>query len=182
MKVAQTLSLLYTLFVLGRGAPLVESIGQEVLGGVPDDLIEPEPQALEVAKPAIEDAEKLDDISVRPFFYRSWYGSEMITKELLRNGADVDSRDHLGRTALHQAVVANHRSDVVELLKSGADISARDNNGRTALHLAAAVKGLEVLKVLLEEGADVNVRDNDGKTPLQMAAMDGFEWRFQPWT
>ena len=176
MKIVHTLSLLYTLFLLGKAAPLVDSINQEVLGdATKSDLLPTVSQDLEVVEPANGDAQALDDVS--RFFWDPWRGSEKITKELLRNGAEVNARDYHGRTALHHAVIGQSKRVVVELLENGADITAKDNDGRTAVHLAAAIRALEILKVLLEEGADVNVRDNDGKTPLQLAATHGIEWR-----
>jgi ankyrin repeat protein len=180
MKVVQTLFLLYTLFLLGKSAPLVDSdVGQEVFGeAIEIPPFQPESQDLEVIEPANTDAQDLGSREIPgPYFWDPWFGSGLIAKELLRNGAEVNARDYQGRTALHQAVIGQSKNVVLELLKNGADITARDNEGRTALHLAAATRRLEILKLLLEEGADVNVHDNEGKTPLQLAATDGIEWR-----
>jgi len=183
MKIVHTISLLYTIFLLGKTAPVVESIDQEVLGEVTEsDLLPTKSQGgLEVIELVNSDPLELEVASrevTNPFFWDPWAGSEKIARELLRNGAEVNAGDYHGRTALHQAVIGQRKNVVVELLKNGADITAKDNDGRTAVHLAAGIKGLEILKVLLEKGGDVNVRDNDGKTPLQLAATDGIEWRF----
>lgn len=89
-------------------------------------------------------------------------------KLLLDRGAEVDTRDHLGRTSLHLG--SWFGPDVVRfLLENGADTSARDINGYTPLHTAVR-HSKETTKVLLEKGADVNARDDNGSTPLHVAA------------
>lgn len=89
-------------------------------------------------------------------------------KLLLGRGAEVDTRDHLGRTSLHLG--SWFGPEVVRfLLENGADTSARDTNGYTPLHTAVR-HSKEVMRILLEKGADVNARDGNGSTPLHVAA------------
>ena len=59
-------------------------------------------------------------------------------KELIQCGADVNARDYLGHTPLHNAYVlgANARNEMVKLLiSSGSDAQLRDKNGYTPYDL-----------------------------------------------
>ncbi|KAH0606961.1 uncharacterized protein H6S33_002949 [Morchella sextelata] len=95
-------------------------------------------------------------------------GGEHMIRFLINRGADVDMRDHQGRTSLHLGPWFGTR--VVELLVDcGADIGARDGEGNTPLH-AAVRYSKEVAEVLLRRGADPNTKDGEGRTPLHVAA------------
>ncbi|KAJ5928365.1 hypothetical protein N7466_007321 [Penicillium verhagenii] len=84
----------------------------------------------------------------------------------LDEGAQLESKDFSGRTALLTAV-AERREDIVRLLLDrGAEIEATDSSGRTAL-LIAVKEGLEdIVKLLLGRGAEIEVRDSSGRTAL----------------
>lgn len=98
-------------------------------------------------------------------------------RRILREGAEIETRNTLGETALHLACRFNHKDIVLLLLKEGANIEARDNDEWTplisALALAYYYPNAEVISKLLEEKADVNAQDNDGDTPLIIAARYG---------
>lgn len=99
-------------------------------------------------------------------------------KLLLEKGANVNARNHKGRTALHRYTshLSSGLSKIAVLLEHGADINARDVNGRTPLHIVASesysrhASVLEIAKFLIEHGANVHALDNDGKTPAQLAS------------
>jgi hypothetical protein len=59
-------------------------------------------------------------------------------RELLKEGADVNSRGPGGLTPLHMAAMGGHRQTSEVLLDNGADINAHDDKGRTAAQLAQA--------------------------------------------
>jgi hypothetical protein len=81
---------------------------------------------------------------------------------LLSAGANVDSKDKDGTTALMLA----RDSEIAEVLLShGADANARDKYGNTAL---MRVRDPGIVKVLLSHGADVNARD---ATPLHSTVL-----------
>ena len=70
-----------------------------------------------------------------------------IVEVLLANGADLNARDNLGMTPLHNLcmtpnmAVDNRRRKVAKfLLSRNTDVCARDKLGRTPLHLATASK------------------------------------------
>lgn len=87
-------------------------------------------------------------------------------KRLVAAGADVQTRDCAGRTALH--CVTN--PDIAALLLDhGADPNAVNASGDTPLHGASGA----VASVLLEHGADPNARGDYARTPLIAVASRG---------
>jgi len=95
-----------------------------------------------------------------------------VMKLLIAHGADVNIRDHDGKTALMN-VVGWGDADIVEtLLDRGADVNARWN-GWTALMEAAGQGDPSVVKTLLDRGADVNARERNVPTALICAAQRG---------
>ncbi len=95
----------------------------------------------------------------------------------LAQGADLQERDALGRTALHRYAVYNTGiTPTLEmmqvLLDGGLEVDARDRFGQTALHIAAQHQG-RTTRFLLEAGADPNAVDRRGRTPLHLAVLRG---------
>jgi hypothetical protein len=83
-----------------------------------------------------------------------------------RDIADIDQRDHFGKTPLYIGCEAGRIEIVQELLCKGADLTAPDKDGWTPLNSASFNGHIEVVKLLLEKGADLAVPDKDGETPL----------------
>ena len=115
-----------------------------------------------------------------------WTGKESLVGEVdrvLRQGADVNSTDKMGQTALHGACAEGHSDIVARLLRAGADINIADLSGAKAnikSHLpllAVAGEGpSEVVEALLEAKTDVNqVHLTTGHTALHLAAKAGRE-------
>ena len=91
--------------------------------------------------------------------------------------ADLDLRDSLGRTLLHNAARDGDIIRVEALIAAGADTHARGNMAATPLHMAAEAgheygRG-ETAKALIDAGADVNAVDIEGYTPLHLAIRNG---------
>src|SRR5262249_9239013 len=98
-------------------------------------------------------------------------------KSLLDKGADINTRNENGDTALMMAVNRTRDVKLVNLLlDKGADVNAKNNKNdkyklnQTALIYAAIYEETEIVKALLEKGADVNANNNYGYSPLIMAA------------
>lgn len=93
---------------------------------------------------------------------------------LLEDGADLDGRDQLGRTALHSAASLGLTQSLRFLIDQGADLDAVDDNEVTALMSACnlgGVKGARAALLLIEAGARVDyVRKSDEMTALKFAA------------
>jgi ankyrin repeat protein len=58
-------------------------------------------------------------------------------RQLLEQGADVNTRDELQLTPLHWAAIYGKTEVAKLLIEKGADVNARDKNQRTPLHDAA---------------------------------------------
>ncbi|PBL01634.1 ankyrin [Armillaria gallica] len=86
-------------------------------------------------------------------------GDRVAVASLLKEeGMNVNCRDHVGRTALHVAILCKATDIARELIAAGARISARLVDGRSALHLAAQY---DLLPTMVEE------KDDDASTPAE---------------
>ena len=90
------------------------------------------------------------------------------TIRLLDRGADANSRDQEGATALMKAAQNGHVQAVEVLLARGADPSLTNQSGATALMWG--VGNLRVVELLLDHGADPNAKPASGHTALVIAA------------
>jgi hypothetical protein len=93
---------------------------------------------------------------------------------LLEKGADVNTTDGNGRTALWTASWNGHTKIVSMLLEKGADANTTDGNGRTALWMASMNGYTDIVNMLLNKGADRKTDDGTGRTALMMANMNGY--------
>ncbi|XP_016844334.1 poly [ADP-ribose] polymerase tankyrase-2 [Nasonia vitripennis] len=96
---------------------------------------------------------------------------------LYDRGADVNAKDHKGKTPLHVAVKHVNNHAITWLLKRGADVNARDNNGRIPLHAARNTFWFtgnksnvnQTLELLLRNGADIHAIWTEDRTLLELA-------------
>ncbi|CAN1319618.1 Inhibitor of Bruton tyrosine kinase [Linum perenne] len=88
---------------------------------------------------------------------------------LKKNGANINSRNPLGLSALHIATWRNHIPIVRRLLAAGADPDARDGeSGWSSLHRALHFGHLAVASVLLQSGASISLEDCKFRTPVDL--------------
>lgn len=93
-------------------------------------------------------------------------GDIAVVKILLNAGAELEARDHDGRTPLALSAGLYH-VDCLELLAGhGGKINTRDRLGMTPLHLAAKQPNIESATCLVKLGADRSAKDNAGMIPL----------------
>ena len=78
-----------------------------------------------------------------------------VVRALLAAGANVEAKDHNGRTVLFYAASMGHLDIVRELLAAGADVEAKNNYGDTVLFYAADVGLLDIVRELIAAGAEI---------------------------
>ncbi|MHC6202478.1 ankyrin repeat domain-containing protein [Breznakiellaceae bacterium SP9] len=91
-----------------------------------------------------------------------------LVRWLAGQSADINARDHYGRTPLFEQASIGSDS-VAALLELGADIEAADNNKNTPLHIAARFHHPNTVQTLLARGADIHAKNDRGHVPLQEA-------------
>ena len=87
----------------------------------------------------------------------------------LAAGADVNSRDDKGWTALMYVVDKGYVLLVEPLLTAKADPNVRAPDGATALFMAAAHGHSEIIPTLMKAGADPTIKGPKGKTATELA-------------
>ena len=92
-------------------------------------------------------------------------------RTLLRQGADVNTAQNDGMTALHWAAAGNDVEMAKTLLYAGAAVQATTRlGGYNPLHLASRGGHAEVARLILEAGADPNTFTTTGVTAMHFAA------------
>jgi ankyrin repeat protein len=130
-----------------------------------DDLLQRQPAAVRAR----------DASGATPLHVAARLMNLKVTKVLLSRGADPNTKDRDGFTALHVVAYtggeknsSDVRAELTRLLiASGTDIKAKDAHGKTALHLAAMKGRMEMFAPLR---AAVDAVDERGRTPLHDAA------------
>lgn len=99
-------------------------------------------------------------------------GDKDEVQRLLKRGADINTANVDGLTALHQACIDDNLDMVEFLVTHGADVNRGDNEGWTPLHATASCGFVSIARYLLENGADVGAVNYDGELPVDIAESD----------
>ncbi|XP_023224894.1 protein phosphatase 1 regulatory subunit 12A-like [Centruroides sculpturatus] len=102
-------------------------------------------------------------------------GDKEEVKHLLDGGADVDTVNVDGLTALHQACIDNNLDMVEFLVEEGANVDKQDNEGWTPLHAAVSCGSVAITEYLLQKGANPVAMNNDGELPIDLAENETVE-------
>jgi uncharacterized protein len=94
-------------------------------------------------------------------------------RRLVQDGADVNSAQADGATALHWAAYHGDVDLAGLLLKAGANVAAANREGSTPMWLAASQGDAKIVEALLSGGADANEQLPLGRRPLMLAARAG---------
>ncbi|KAL8921943.1 MAG: hypothetical protein Q9172_003757 [Xanthocarpia lactea] len=123
---------------------------------------------------SVPEAPVTTSIQSTTFVYAAQQGSAYFVNRMLEWGADINSKDWRGDTALHAAFF-NSRQLVVmrSLLDHGIDVNCQNETQQTALHRAAETGSEEGLNLLMMYNPDVNKQDHVGFTPL-FAAIESY--------
>ena len=102
-------------------------------------------------------------------------GDIALTKQLLKEGAEVNEAQGDGMTALHWAAEKGNSELVDILIYAGANPMAGTRIGQyKPLHLAAKKGNANIIKILLNTGIDPNIKtSNSGSAALHLAAASG---------
>jgi ankyrin repeat protein len=119
------------------------------------------PQARPLADPGPAEAALVEDAAA---------GRTDRVRTALQSGADPDSRDVGGRSALGAAIRGRHVAIVRLLLARGADPDRRAMHGLSPLTLAVLEDHDEILALLLARRPWLDRADTSGHAPLSLAA------------
>ena len=100
-------------------------------------------------------------------------GRPALVTSLLAAGANPNTRDIYGKTALHYAA---DRQIIALLLAHGAQVNIPDTSGLTPIFALAHQQNgpnADSARLLLDHGARVDIADTDGNTPLHVVAPYG---------
>lgn len=86
----------------------------------------------------------------------------------LAQGAQVNTYDPYGKTALMHAVINNNIAIATLLLENRAAINQQDNAGNTALHIALLNNNTDMATLLIGYNPNMNITNKNGLTPLNI--------------
>ena len=99
---------------------------------------------------------------------------ELMAIQLLKRGANLETKDDYGYTPFLKAVKNDAPGCIVDLLlERGADVHAVAEDRKTALHFAAQKSEEQIIRQMIKSGLSVEAEDKDGWTPLHEAARYG---------
>lgn len=121
------------------------------------------------------------------------YNDDAVIKVFLDHGANADSANVMGETALMMSCKWGRNKNIDLLMRHGADVKRVDKSGKSALSNAAvylhSTKGgyvprslvgtafgksqLEIMKKIIKYGANVNIVNEFDETPLIIAVKAG---------
>jgi hypothetical protein len=100
-------------------------------------------------------------------------GHTKVAEFLLRNKADKDTPDSIGKTPLYFAIEHQRTTTAELLIRKGADVNKPMDDGNTPLMAAVRQDSLPIVKLLLSRKVNINAKDQKGTTALEMAAIRG---------
>ncbi|XP_062587167.1 rabankyrin-5-like isoform X2 [Saccostrea cucullata] len=117
-----------------------------------------------------------DSKKLMPLHLAVMAGSEMIVRNLLLAGADINARTRQDETSLHLAAEKDHAAICSILLSNKIDYDAVDENHRNALHVATMYGNINTVRVLLTESRiNAEAVNAKGQTPLHTLGQYGKE-------
>jgi uncharacterized protein len=90
-------------------------------------------------------------------------------KFYLEEGANIETRDNRGRTAMHIAAEKGMTMTLEVLIEEGGQLNTVDHAKETPLMLAAKLQGgYDAVAMLISNGADITLRNLRGQTAFTM--------------
>jgi len=106
-------------------------------------------------------------------FFGSAFASTESIEVLISAGAQIDTVDSQGQSALLKAIKSNRIPIAVKLIEKGANVNLADSKGQHLFMLAMEKENPELIKALIKAGIDLNITNEEGRTPLMMLALVG---------
>jgi len=92
-------------------------------------------------------------------------------KKLISLGANLNSKDESGYTALHWAAINGKHACLVELIRAGANINITDHSGWTPLHYSTFKGHKDSIQILLiQPNIDVEIKNSAKKTAQKLTS------------
>jgi ankyrin repeat protein len=131
-------------------------------------------KAVELLKKKGLDIEHKDGDGNTALLYNAMQHNTAAIDALIKNGAEVKTRNAEGKNAIMLLVFYDDcREDVKKMIKflktAGIDINEADKSGNTALHLACEKDNREGVSLLLSLGADLDRKNREGQTPFTLS-------------
>lgn len=140
-------------------------------GYMPDPTV----AATEAAAPAQPEVPQLSQAEKDSrFWLAAREGNRTEVAEMLAQGANPNTVNASGATAIHGATQFGSLPLVMYLHKNGVSLNTATMNGWTAMHTAARFGRADIANYLKQQGLNPNTPSSDfGKTPIQLALDNG---------
>lgn len=123
--------------------------------------------------PLVNDEDYIEFNLNRDLLDATRWGCISLMKQRLLQGANINTRDSLGKTSLHWAAIKGQSAACSFLLNRGANLHLTDDNLMTPLHWASKNGKACVVELLIHYGAKPKAQNAQGWTPLHFAAKHG---------
>lgn len=114
------------------------------------------------------------DASHDDSFSTGGFQRENIQKALM-SGAEINTQDGVGKTALIHAAGFSSGAICQQLLDAGANLELPNHDGYTPLIYAGLMGNADACKTLIAAHADIEAKCDDGNTPLMWAVLSNKE-------
>jgi ankyrin repeat protein len=95
-----------------------------------------------------------------------------ILAALIDNGANLNTKNSNGQTALHISISNRYKKCALKLIQSrGCSLNDLDDKGFTPFHLAVMSGHIEIVKALIEAGADIGIQHREFN-PVELTSND----------
>lgn len=110
----------------------------------------------------VQDLEMGDREGATLLWHAAFLNRRKVAEWLIGHGANINTQDEIGFSALHIATQEKHIELVSYLLQNGANVNIQDKFGNTPLMRTDRATPDEIFRILLENGADVDLKNIAG--------------------
>ena len=110
----------------------------------------------------VQDLEMGDRAGATLLWHAVLCNRRKVVEWLVERGANINTQDENGFSALHIATQERNSEMVSYLLQNGANVNIQDKFGNNPILRANLATPFELLRILLENGADVDMKNYYG--------------------